>query len=607
MRRYVVRRAANSIRKYATAPQPQPPTQRSSPTTAEYEKRVEDLKEYAPLRRLYPRILSNPTELSTLPDRYNASINLQQRQQSDEPSPVHSVYVHGRIEKLAHLGSNLHFIHITDGKTHTQVTASYSSMPEFLLKDDFRNLHKLLRVGDHIRVRGTLHEVERMPGTIGLRANQLPEIIAPSLHLIPKGIAKKEALARRRHVAMMTDPQLTNAIRIRHIIQQTMRSYFDGFRFTEVNTPILGFGASGAAARSFRTIATEMTNVDLRLRIAPELFLKRMIVGDIGPVYEIGPAFRNEGVDATHNPEFTMCEFYEPHANKKVLISRTRNILVRIVKALRKAHSEGILKEPPHIPENINFDGQWKTLEFIPTLESVIGERLDNPNFKFPMIAVKTRAELRSTVTALTTLHLFLKLPLPTNATLPRLLDSLGSHLIEPLCDNITWIVNHPVVMSPLAKSFRCSKTEQYVAARAELYINGVELMNCYEEENSPFDQRKKLVEQQLLRTVVGSDVHWDGFEDVEPQADGEEFQVDENYLEALEWGLPPTGGWGCGIDRLVMLFSGQKRIADVLPFGSLRNVVTMGKGHPDAVFETQRKDDSKDDSAESGHQSALE
>jgi lysyl-tRNA synthetase class 2 len=150
---------------------------------------------------------------------------------------------------------------------------------------------------------------------------------------------------------------------------------------------------------------------------------------------------------------------------------------------------------------------------------------------------------------------------LPSSPTLPRLLDKLAALYIEPQCTKPSFIINHPACLAPLAKSFLDSNTNQLVSARAELYIHSREIANMYEEENSPFEQRRKFVQQSQWRDDENCAV------------------VDESYLEALEWGLPPTGGWGCGVDRLCMLFLGANRISDVLSFGSLRNVVGLGQG----------------------------
>jgi lysyl-tRNA synthetase class 2 len=165
-------------------------------------------------------------------------------------------------------------------------------------------------------------------------------------------------------------------------------------------------------------------------------------------------------------------------------------------------------------------------------------------------------------------------MPLPSKPTIPRLLDKLSSIYLEPQCQNFTFIINHPECMSPLSKSFihPTAPNAQPVAARAELFVQGREIINCYEEENSPFEQRRKFMMQQYYASGDAGTV-----------MDDEAMTIDEDYLRALEWGLPPTGGWGCGIDRLVMLFGGKERIGDVLSFGNLR-AVTRGAEKKDRI-----------------------
>ena len=199
-------------------------------------------------------------------------------------------------------------------------------------------------------------------------------------------------------------------------------------------------------------------------------------------------------------------------------------------------------------PSQIDFSPPYQRLDFIPAIESLSGRQL--PDLTSP------EAE-----SALIILFNDCQIPLPSLPTLPRLLDKLSSTYLEPQCFEPTWIINPPECLSPLSKSFTHPQNQQRVSARAELFVKKQELVNTYEEENSPFEQRRKFKEQ--LR-------HHDA---ADPEAG-----IDENYLEALEWGLPPTGGWGCGIDRLCMLFGGTNRIADVLSFGTLRNVVALGQ-----------------------------
>lgn len=198
-------------------------------------------------------------------------------------------------------------------------------------------------------------------------------------------------------------------------------------------------------------------------------------------------------------------------------------------------------------PNKADFSPPYRRLDFILAIETGIGCKLP----------VLTSPEAQATLLRLFSAY---RIPLPTLPTLPRLLDKLSSVYLEPQCVAPTWIINHPECLSPLSKSFQHPKNQQRVAARAELFINKQEVVNTYEEENSPSEQRRKFQEQLI---------HHEG---------DSEGGVDESYLQALMWGLPPTGGWGCGIERLCMLFSGSSRIADVLSFGTLRNVVSLGQ-----------------------------
>ena len=199
-------------------------------------------------------------------------------------------------------------------------------------------------------------------------------------------------------------------------------------------------------------------------------------------------------------------------------------------------------------------DDPFPEIDFVPALNSALEHDLPN------LASEKARSDL---------LQIFSErsIPVPTKSTVPRLLDKLSSIYLEPQCQNFTFIVNHPECMSPLSKSFihATAPNAQPVAARAELFVHGREIVNCYEEENSPFEQRRKFTMQQHYAKG-----------DAETGMDDEAMRVDEDYLRALEWGLPPTGGWGCGVDRLVMLFAGKERIGDVLSFGNLR-AVTRG------------------------------
>jgi lysyl-tRNA synthetase class 2 len=377
-------------------------------------------------------------------------------------------------------------------------------------------------------------------------ALQIPEILAPCLHHLPDKIESAETLARRPHVDQLVNDDPGDVLRLRALISDYLRSSFVQDGFLEVETPMFDVHAGGAIARPFETVANELSNMTVRLRIAPELNLKRLIVGGQDRIFEIGRSFRNEGVDNTHNPEFSTCEFYEVGATLPSLIERTEMLVQGLHTAVESLRSTYFPSLPS--PEDLDFTTPFAQLPFIPTIEKVSGRKL--PDLSSPTAADDVLAMFKD-----------LSLTVPPNPTLPRLLDTLAEEYIEPLCINPTFITQHPEALSPLSKSYLCSITNQRIASRVELFIGSREYVNAYEEENSPFEQRRKFMQQLEFH----------------PEAEREK-EIDESYLEVLEWGMPPTGGWGCGLDRLVMLFASKKRIADVLPFGTLRNVVSIAK-----------------------------
>jgi lysyl-tRNA synthetase class 2 len=383
---------------------------------------------------------------------------------------------------------------------------------------------------------------------LSINCVELPTVLSPILATLPNRLEDPTTRIKHRHVDMLVNREVADRLRARSHIIQCMRDYFINDNFLEVQTPLITDKASGAIAKSFKTVATEFSSKELALRIAPELWLKRLVIGGMDRVFEIGPSFRNEGLDATHNPEFTTCEFYKSYTDLNSLMKMTEDLFTSIaskVKSLR----EFPLRTLPEFDQSL-VSTPFNRIEFIPGIEKAMGKKLPN-------LAADDASEQL--------IELFKEHdhPLPSRPTLPRLLDRLASIYIEPLCTSATFIIHHPSCMAPLAKSFLCPKTSQLVSARAELFISCHEIANMYEEENSPFEQRAKFVQQGKF---------------IDDENEG---YVDESYINALESALPPTGGWGAGVDRIVMLFSGTKRIADVLSFGSLRNVVHLGNTSP--------------------------
>ncbi|KAF2766203.1 class II aaRS and biotin synthetase [Teratosphaeria nubilosa] len=522
-------------------------SEKAGTATHDYEKRVGQLQADKPVRECYPR----------LPERFAET-----RQPLAKFRKLHEtmvagqtvdevVTVVGRISSVRTAGSKLVFLDISDDpRTTLQAVCQLSKISPNEPPHAFKSFTRTARKGDWFSVTGHPHRTER--GELSVLATTLPQLLSPSLHQIPETLDDPETKARKRHIDSLVNPSSLRPLLVRHHIEKHLGTFLDTQGFIKVNTPILTPGAGGAVARAFETEATELEGQKLNLRIAPELWLKRLVVGGLNKVYEIGPAFRNEGVDATHNPEFSICEFYEAFATLDDLITKTETLLSEM-----QAYLNLSIPNLPPLP--IPLRGPYPRLEFIPTLESAL-------NHALPDLTSPTAQSDLLTLFLTHVPNVFAHVP--TDPTLPRLLDALSTLYLEPLCTHPTYLTHHPAALSPLAKHFTCPRTGQTVSARAELFIQGREYANMYEEENSPFEQRRKFVEQLALR----------GRDDGEGGVLERKGVVDEGYLAALEWGLPPTGGWGCGVERLVMLFSGKERIAEVLPFGTVRHVGGLGR-----------------------------
>ncbi|KGQ12060.1 Lysine--tRNA ligase [Beauveria bassiana D1-5] len=538
----------------------------------------------------------------------------------------------GRVRAKRVVGKNLVFLDIVNEFQKVQIVVNRSKcLPpvENICTHNnkkFQVFRTLIQVGDHISVKGVRDHTPA--GLLTLSARELPELLSPTMEQIPDVLTDPKTKMQDRHVDMLVNKETVDILRLRSEITKHMRDHFHSKRFLEFQTPILAENAGGAIARPFVTRATEFKDKDLALRVAPELWLKRLVVGGVDRVFEIGPAFRNEGVDATHNPEFTMCEFYSAYSSLSDLIKETEELLTSLAKHTQKLIETQLTSLPPIDLQK--FKRPFRQIEFVPALEEATGVR-------FPKLSAED---------ALPELLALMKLagigiPGDIPTSLPKLLDRLAAIYIEPKSfEEPLFITNYPACMSPLAKSFLCPKTYQLVSARAELFVGGRELANMYEEENDPQEQQRKLTshrnlvntddgdvainasEQEPLssnvledeialkdesemedmgmgeKQEVGEkqemeDLEVEEFEvEEEEQTDQEVFDnhmkrpededdwatspLDRSYIKALDYGLPPTGGWGCGVERLVMLFSGATRISDCLSFGTIRNVVGL-------------------------------
>ncbi|KAK5631644.1 hypothetical protein RRF57_007358 [Xylaria bambusicola] len=506
------------------------------------QQRIQKLQDYDVLR--FPR-LDHKVDRMTIPA-------FREKFEDEASTPAaKSITLEGRIMSIRRAGSKLVFIHILGGYQQVQVMVHLGSLASPSLNPEvFRNaLHPLCR-GDIISVTGTA--IRTKTGELTLRTLELPTILSPALAPLPEKLIKEETKVLNRHVDLLVNRRTSDILRLRSQIIKSMRDFLHEHDFLEVQTPILAESAGGAIARPFLT-ATTLSEKQLALRIAPELWLKRLVVGGNDKVFEIGPSFRNEGIDTTHNPEFTSCEFYSAYFNLKELIQMTQSLIIRLhhdVNQVIATRLTSLQKPQFSIP-----DGQWRQVEFIPALEDILG-------FNFPDLSKPSA--LGHLTSLLAEDHPSLDI---SGMPLNKLLDHLAvTYLEDASLSQPLFIINHPACMSPLSKSFICPKTGQLVSARAELFIDGREIANMYEEENDPFEQRRKFqlqVETRASSLVAGE------------EGPGE---VDESYVQTLQHGLPPTGGWGCGVDRIVMLFSGAPRIGETLSFGNLKNVVSLAQ-----------------------------
>ena len=448
------------------------------------------------------------------------------------------VAIAGRIIARRIMGK-LAFFNLQDETGTIQLYLDKKRISETMaaVPNAFNTVIKLTDTGDILGAKGTIKRTER--GELSIYVNEY-EILTKSLLPLPDkwhGLTDVEKRYRQRYVDLIVNPEVRQTFRRRAQINASIRRYLDQEGFIEIETPVLQSEAGGADARPFITYHNTL-EMELYLRIATELHLKRLIVGGFEKVFELGRIFRNEGVSTKHNPEFTSIEIYQAYADYYDMMELTENIIVNAAQDVL-----GTLKIT-YQDREIDLTPPWRRVTMHELVQEITGVDLNSfEDFESARIAAENAG-----------------IGVPEDCkTIGKLLNEAFEQKVEETLIQPTFVLDFPVEISPLAKPHR-SKTD--LVERFELYVVGRELANSFSELTDPIDQRQRL-EAQALKKAAG---------DLEAQG------VDEDFLTALEYGMPPTGGLGIGIDRLIMLLTDSASIRDVIAFPLLKSQSTAIK-----------------------------
>lgn len=434
------------------------------------------------------------------------------------------VSIAGRIMAKRVMGK-ASFAHIQDLSGRIQLYVRQDSIPETQYA-----AFNVLDLGDIIGVRGTVFKTKT--GETSIKVHNL-EVLSKSLLPLPEkyhGLKDVELRYRQRYVDLIINPEVQQTFIARSRIIQSMRRYLDSLGYLEVETPTLHTIVSGAAARPFITYHNTL-EMQLYMRIAIELHLKRLIVGGLEKVYEIGRVYRNEGMSTRHNPEFTMIELYEAYADYKDIMNLTENMIAHIAQEVLGTQ---LLD---YQGKEVNLSPGWRRVTMVDAVKEVT-----YVDFSVHMTDDEAQALAKE--------H---RVPVEKHMTFGHILNAFFEQFVEETLIQPTFVMGHPVEISPLAKK---NDEDPRFTDRFELFIVGREHANAFSELNDPIDQRQRF-EAQIQEKEQGND---------------EAHEMDDDFIRALEYGMPPTGGLGIGVDRLIMLLTNSASIRDVLLFPHMRN-----------------------------------
>jgi len=436
-----------------------------------------------------------------------------------------SLTLAGRIIGARRVMGKIAFAHIEDGSDSIQLWISRAEMGDVL----FERFRDDIDTFDIIEVTGVLRRTQK--GEPSIFAHTI-SVLAKTINPPPEkwaGLSDVEERHRQRYLDLIVNSERRAIFRARALAVSTMRRVLDSRGFLEVETPILQPIYGGAAARPFSTYHNQLGQ-SLYLRIATELYLKRLIVGGFPGVYEIGKDFRNEGVDRSHNPEFTMMECYQAFADYRDMMRLVEDVLREMAVAVTSSTLV------PFQGHELDFGCDWPR---IPMAEAI------NTHTGIDIAQVNELAALQAAITAA-------NLKVERKLTWAKQVDELFSEYVQPLLIQPTFITDYPVELSPLAKR---KPDQPSFTERFEAFIVGMEIGNAFSELNDPFDQAQRFLDQLKDFAAGDTDAH----------------QMDADYINALMYGMPPTGGLGLGIDRIVMVLTNQPSIREVILFPHMR------------------------------------